>query len=65
MEIIYYRSGLQVWAPVPGGHCPAADNSGGGIKLEVASFYDAWEFALIRVMETLHVYDSGVSLISG
>lgn len=50
MKKVSYRPGFEVWAPVPGSHCPAADNSGGGIKLEEALFYDAWEFALTCVM---------------
>jgi hypothetical protein len=52
MEILSYRPGLKIWAPMPGSHCPAADNSGDGIKLEEALFYDAWVFALTCVMET-------------
>lgn len=50
---MYYRAGLEVRAPVPS-HCPAADESGDGVKLEGALFYDAWAFALRCVMETVH-----------
>lgn len=64
MEKISYRPGLEFSAPVPGSHCPAADNSGDGIQLEEALFYDAWEFVLTCVMETLHLLDSGVASIS-